>query len=690
MSAPLRPFLCDSNGFSNKLNTILGVPPVTEVTVDVHRADSPSQDNSSLLVYDWDESGSTVEDLSATPALDYSTPVQNRKRRKTSKEPLPVLFKKSKPHGAELSAEDSIMREVQRAYLGSAKVLTAHLKLGPQLRELRESFISDLMVQMKECPGHMYQPLCVIIDTLDDASLFRESNANGFHYKVIGGCHNFTAAKRLSEVDPAEEVFKHRMCCIYKDNLSKEAVMWLANRHNTVGEYRHSMSLTEKIQLCRQMFQDSGMSQENKQWQAGVSTIFGRDHSKGIVKLLCKLAEMDTTTYNLLQQMLNMFGDGKLKNQKMSTKDLVRGPDMKPYVLAELPVLPPVASQRLLQSLINAEITIAEFQKEAKVLQKLQTVQQMFLDLMGLTNWQEATQLFPLHTTREMLEHFTTLSLRRIPEKLKMFCRRLRAHAEGGTSEAFEGAMGSIGISIECDALDMSEDMLGRDCPDFPGADLVILDMPKEWEKAEIKSFLNAMTSININKQLEHFTVVILCSTQSVADVSQGVRETQHFEEPMPAFFVVPCGNQSQNLSSCVNGMVLARRKAATSLHEKIVWKDGTSDNYLITEVDLLFHHEGVIVDEGQKPLGLYQELVLALTIPGQWVLDVCSGTGTGMIAALREGRNVLAVDKEKQMMALMEMRVSKEVGRRADQSGTGEEGEVEEGEDDGENEETE
>lgn len=71
--------------------------------------------------------------------------------------------------------------------------------------------------------------------------------ANGFHYKVIGGCHNFTAAVRLSELDPSEEVFKSRICSIYRNDLSEEAVLWLANRHNKVGEYRHHMSLTEKV-----------------------------------------------------------------------------------------------------------------------------------------------------------------------------------------------------------------------------------------------------------------------------------------------------------------------------------------------------------------------------------------------------------------------------------------------------------
>lgn len=111
------------------------------------------------------------------------------------------------------------------------------------------------MGNMTEFPGHFYQPLCVIIDTLDDVSHFKESSASGYHYRVIGGCHNFTAAKRLATMYPAQDVFKTRLCTIYSNTLGEEAKLWLANRHNKIGEFRHSMTLKEKIQLCRNIFQ---------------------------------------------------------------------------------------------------------------------------------------------------------------------------------------------------------------------------------------------------------------------------------------------------------------------------------------------------------------------------------------------------------------------------------------------------
>lgn len=158
---------------------------------------------------------------------------------------------------------------------------------------------------------------------------------------------------------------------------------------------------------------------------------------------MCKLAEMEDDTFNLLQRMLVLFGEGKLKGQKLSQDDLAKGPQMKPYILVELPALPSVAAQKLLTFLIKREITLQQFQKEAKVLQKLQTVQRMFLDLMGLSDWEEATRLFPDQTTREVLEHFACLSLRKTPVELKTFCNRLR-NSRKDTKPGFQGKMGSI------------------------------------------------------------------------------------------------------------------------------------------------------------------------------------------------------------------------------------------------------
>lgn len=63
-------------------------------------------------------------------------------------------------------------------------------------------------------------------------------------------------------------------------------------------------------------------------------------------------------------------------------------------------------------------------------------------------------------------------------------------------------------------------------------------------------------------------------------------------------------------------------------LKRPVSWKAGHHRNCIIVQKDLAFFHDGVPIDKNQKPIGLFQELVSALTYPKEWILDVCSGTG--------------------------------------------------------------
>ncbi|PIK44952.1 hypothetical protein BSL78_18175, partial [Apostichopus japonicus] len=143
-----------------------------------------------------------------------------------------------------------VMRVNRYISRGSARIPTAHLTLGIQLRDIREAFVTELMNKMIEFPGHFYQPLCVIIDTLDDITHFNETNPDV----------------------PWSRCVQDQIVLYYSNTLSEEALLWLANRHNKVGEFRQSMSLKEKIQLCRNIFETSGM--ENEQWRTTVKAIF--------------------------------------------------------------------------------------------------------------------------------------------------------------------------------------------------------------------------------------------------------------------------------------------------------------------------------------------------------------------------------------------------------------------------------
>ncbi|PIK36330.1 hypothetical protein BSL78_26837 [Apostichopus japonicus] len=278
-----------------------------------------------MTTFEWELSGSEVPEIGHSVV--HSTPAraptrQKKRTHSASIDDLPVLFKKNK---LDMSADLKIIEEVKEAYLGSARIQTAHLTLGIQLREIREAFATDLMNKMIEFPGHFCQPLCVIIDTLGDIIHFKETN----------------------------------------------------------------------------------------------------EETKGVIKLLIQLATLEEETYHLLQEVLCQHGNGRLKGQNLSYKDITNGPDMKPYVLVSLPS---TAAKQVLSQVRDGTMTLPYLQ-ETKLLVKLQAVQWLFLHLMCIKSWEDAMQQYPRAATREVLEHFRRFNLRSTPPELKSFCQQLKLEA---------------------------------------------------------------------------------------------------------------------------------------------------------------------------------------------------------------------------------------------------------------------
>ena len=72
-------------------------------------------------------------------------------------------------------------------------------------------------------------------------------------------------------------------------------------------------------------------------------------------------------------------------------------------------------------------------------------------------------------------------------------------------------------------------------------------------------------------------------------------------------------------------GMVIANR----SMPQKWHWQSGKGLNFVSVKGDSPYRDtDGLVVDEEQKPTEFYQELLHAATLPQQWVLDICCGTG--------------------------------------------------------------
>jgi len=64
-----------------------------------------------------------------------------------------------------------------------------------------------------------------------------------------------------------------------------------------------------------------------------------------------------------------------------------------------------------------------------------------------------------------------------------------------------------------------------------------------------------------------------------------------------------------------------------------------------------------------QKPLALLQRIILASTQPGDLLLDPFVGSGTTIVAALREGRRCIGIDSAREYLEIASRRIETEIG---------------------------
>lgn len=88
----------------------------------------------------------------------------------------------------------------------------------------------------------------------------------------------------------------------------------------------------------------------------------------------------------------------------------------------------------------------------------------------------------------------------------------------------------------------------------------------------------------------------------------------------------------------------------------KIVQQDWEAGLWEIPNVKA--NHPEKTIHPCQFPIELVERCVLALTSPGDWVLDPFSGVGSALLAALRNGRRAIGCEKEKEYIEIAHRRV--------------------------------
>ena len=200
------------------------------------------------------------------------------------------------------------------------------------------------------------------------------------------------------------------------------------------------------------------------------------------------------SVWDLAWKVIEMYENGKLKNQKLSKKCMIEMPEFKQHNFQCLHNLPPVFQQEVLQEVIDGTSSLDEMKKKANKFRSFECIKKAFTKYTNST-WDEAVERFPWHTDEERLATFLGLDfVKKVPESFKAYCQAaMQDERQQVDMLSHDGAVGSVHT---LNVMELSINAFIESCPTYTGAHLILTSVPKvamHYYKYICKSYVHTV-----------------------------------------------------------------------------------------------------------------------------------------------------------------------------------------------------
>lgn len=175
---------------------------------------------------------------------------------------------------------------------------------------------------------------------------------------------------------------------------------------------------------------------------------------------------------------IDLYEHAKLKGQKLNLANLLAKPEFKQQHLAPIRALDVDHQCKLLQRVIDGELSLAELKSESSKMKQLQSLRIAFVRLTNTKSWEDANSSFPVYATDEQLLKFIHLDMKKcIPKSFSDFCLRAKNSeitrpVQAGSEELkYNEVCARI---IKAKLTEVSGVKIKQDDPTFTGAQLAL------------------------------------------------------------------------------------------------------------------------------------------------------------------------------------------------------------------------
>lgn len=119
------------------------------------------------------------------------------------------------------------------------------------------------------------------------------------------------------------------------------------------------------------------------------------------------LASLPNDVYIVVEKVFTLFSQCQLKGQKSKRGGLGKQLDLKGNNFKPLRGLEYDVVKDILEEVAEGKKTLAEMSAYCGKVKKLRNIQQSFMEIVGVTKWDEATEKFPSFCSSQALDEFT-------------------------------------------------------------------------------------------------------------------------------------------------------------------------------------------------------------------------------------------------------------------------------------------
>lgn len=515
-----------------------------------------------------------------------------------------------------------------------------------QFRRVNDDFVRSLEVEMEKNPAGTYGALFVVAKGISEKSKWQKECKDSFKYEVLGGTHLSLATKKMHKKYPENPHFSGRMCRVYV-GLTDEQAVYLGAMHQQSSMFQHEITYREEVERCRmQLFGGSGEisgdpPEPRPLWRDDCSRILCKE-KKGLSEVFV-MARVSKDVWKEFQEVNSMCEKGRLKDQKVSAADVIRGVvSLKQWHMKPICSLSDEERLVLLRKVKEREISLKELKNEAENVRALSQVQLAISNFFQLESWQEAVAKFGERVQPERLLRFKG-NFEKLHE-FKMFLNHLKSAVDRKEIDEEETMIftGPDGVSRGQMIFSSFTDVDGSSSCFENGAFLSIGHVGNYSEDVvnEVNKIVDLVVKINFARLMTIFNLVIICPTDATHELV-GTLKTRGAGKVQQGFIV----NRGMKLNE--NDLLM------TDVVESfLVGHWAVSREVMVTERHVSRPTTNVIdvncEEEGQwQPKEVYRFLIETFSLKGDLILDLGSGNGNGLLTGIEMQRSSIYIEEK-------------------------------------------